>query len=147
MKVLFTFVLFAAAVRAHLPIPLHRLNTIPGPPLPPFSPQSPSPFSTFPWPFSPLTYPGILSEPATKCTALSASIAQKNSNVTVNFAEFVAAGTNISLTQDYNVSTCDRPSQVTGVDICRVAMSVATSDRSGMSISSEVEPEINMRRK
>ncbi len=43
----------------------------------------------------------------------------------------MSAGTNISLTQDFNLSTCGYYGQVVPVDICRLAMNVATSNRSG----------------
>ena len=65
-----------------------------------------------------------------KCEAFGASLQMEN--VTVNFANFVPAGTNLTFTQDYNLSTCGIPSQVVSVDLCRIAMYVATSDRSGM---------------
>lgn len=70
-----------------------------------------------------------VTDPLAACTALGQSLAIEN--VTVNFAEYVPAGTNLSLTQDYNLSTCTRPSQVVPVDLCRIAMYVATSNRSG----------------
>ncbi|KAJ9606302.1 tannase [Cladophialophora chaetospira] len=53
-------------------------------------------------------------------------------NATVWFSEFVAAGTNLSLPD--NNATCMQPSQVVGADICRVALYVATSNRSGISL-------------
>jgi feruloyl esterase len=65
-----------------------------------------------------------------KCEAFGASLHIEN--VTVNFANFVPAGTNLTFTQDYNLSTCGIPSQVVSVDLCRIAMYVATSTRSGM---------------
>jgi feruloyl esterase len=65
-----------------------------------------------------------------KCEAFGASLHIEN--VTVNFANFVPAGTNLTFTQDYNLSTCGIPSQVVSVDLCRIAMYVATSNKSGM---------------
>jgi feruloyl esterase len=56
----------------------------------------------------------------------------KIANATVWFSEFVAAGTNLTF-PDNNV-TCTRPSQVVSADICRVALYVATSSRSGISM-------------
>jgi feruloyl esterase len=64
-----------------------------------------------------------------KCEAFGASLYIEN--VTVSFANFVPAGTNLTFTQDYNLSTCGIPSQVVSVDLCRIAMYVATSNRSG----------------
>jgi feruloyl esterase len=54
------------------------------------------------------------------------------SNTIVYFSQFVAAGTNLSL-PDNNV-TCAQPSQVVPADICRIALYVATSNRSGISM-------------
>jgi feruloyl esterase len=56
----------------------------------------------------------------------------KIANATVWFSEFVAAGTNLTF-PDNNI-TCTRPSQVVSADICRVALYVATSSRSGISM-------------
>ncbi|OOF91913.1 hypothetical protein ASPCADRAFT_176503 [Aspergillus carbonarius ITEM 5010] len=46
------------------------------------------------------------------------------------FAEYVPTGAN--LTFPYNDASCNRPSQVVTVDICRLAFSVETSNRSGI---------------
>ncbi|KAE8346237.1 hypothetical protein BDV24DRAFT_147468 [Aspergillus arachidicola] len=46
------------------------------------------------------------------------------------FTEYVPAGTNLSL--PYNDATCARPNQVVTVDLCRVALYVETSNRSGV---------------
>ncbi|PYI04429.1 tannase and feruloyl esterase [Aspergillus sclerotiicarbonarius CBS 121057] len=48
------------------------------------------------------------------------------------FAEYVPAGTNLSFT--YNDPSCDRPNQVLSVDICRLALSVGTSNQSGITM-------------
>jgi feruloyl esterase len=71
----------------------------------------------------------ILPNPAASCQKLGASLAIDN--VTVNFVEYLPAGTNITLTQAYNLSSCGYTSQVISNDLCRVAMYVATSYRSG----------------
>ncbi|OBT76824.1 hypothetical protein VF21_04486 [Pseudogymnoascus sp. 05NY08] len=71
----------------------------------------------------------IISDPAIACQKLGASLSIKN--VKVNFAEYLPAGTNITLTQAYNLSSCGYTSQVVSNDLCRVAMHVATSYRSG----------------
>jgi feruloyl esterase len=52
-------------------------------------------------------------------------------NATIYFSEFVAAGTNLTL--DNNV-TCTNPSQVVPVDVCRIALYVSTSNRSGINM-------------
>ncbi|KAE8370201.1 tannase and feruloyl esterase-domain-containing protein [Aspergillus caelatus] len=46
------------------------------------------------------------------------------------FIEYVPAGTNLSL--PYNDATCARPYQIVPVDVCRVALYVETSIRSGV---------------
>jgi feruloyl esterase len=65
-----------------------------------------------------------------KCTSIASDL--RIENATVYFSEFVAAGTNLSL-PDNNV-TCTTPYQVVPKDICRVALHVATSNRSGISM-------------
>ncbi|KAH9204788.1 hypothetical protein DL95DRAFT_494557 [Leptodontidium sp. 2 PMI_412] len=64
------------------------------------------------------------------CSQLRSSLAIEN--VTVNFANFVPAGTNLSSTQDFNLSSCGYRSAVVTSDMCRVAMYVAASYRSGI---------------
>ncbi|KAL4877584.1 Tannase/feruloyl esterase [Aspergillus karnatakaensis] len=49
-------------------------------------------------------------------------------NVTVHFSTYIPANTDLSLPD--NPPSCTRPSQLVVSDICRVAMTVATSDRS-----------------
>lgn len=71
----------------------------------------------------------IISDPATACQKLGASLSVEN--VKVNFAEYLPAGTNITLTQAYNLSSCGYTNQVVSNDLCRVAMYVSTSYRSG----------------
>ena len=71
----------------------------------------------------------LVASPAAACKKLGASLAIQN--VTVNFVEYLPAGSNINLTQAYNLSTCGYTSQVITHDLCRVAMYVATSYRSG----------------
>ncbi|KAK5113180.1 putative feruloyl esterase B-2 [Meristemomyces frigidus] len=58
----------------------------------------------------------------------------QSEGVTVNFAHYVAAGTNLTLEQDDNLASCDRPSQVVSVDLCRVAMLVKTSNISNITL-------------
>ena len=72
----------------------------------------------------------VIHNPAKACQQLGGSVSIPD--VTVNFAEYLPAGTNITLTQAYNLSSCGYISQVVSNDICRVAMYVATSHRSGV---------------
>jgi feruloyl esterase len=51
-------------------------------------------------------------------------------NVTVYFSEFVASGTNLSLPD--NNATCTTPFMDVPVDLCRIALYVSTSERSGI---------------
>lgn len=74
----------------------------------------------------------IFSDPEVACSQLGSSLAIEN--VTVNFANFVPAGTNLSFTQDFNLSSCGYPSAVVTSDMCRVAMYVTTSYRSGITL-------------
>lgn len=53
-------------------------------------------------------------------------------NATVYFSQFVSAGTNLSI-PDRN-ATCGQPYQVVPADICRIALYVATSNRSGVNM-------------
>ncbi|SMR64576.1 unnamed protein product [Zymoseptoria tritici ST99CH_3D1] len=68
------------------------------------------------------------SNPSINCSDLSSSFVREN--VTIHFADFVAAGTNITLDQTGLLAECERPSQVAPVDLCRIAMNVTTSPRS-----------------
>lgn len=71
----------------------------------------------------------VVTNPEAACQALGASL--KIDSVTVNFAQYLPAGSNITLTQAYNLSNCGYTSQVVSSDMCRLAMYVATSYRSG----------------
>lgn len=51
-------------------------------------------------------------------------------NSTRQVLEYVSAGTN--LTFPYNDPTCNRPNQLVATDICRVALSIPTSNRSSV---------------
>src|SRR3954468_15553224 len=62
------------------------------------------------------------------CSPLVKSIAIED--VTVNFANFVPSGTNITFPNAD--PTCTRPSQVVFADLCRVNMNVRTSNTSGI---------------
>ncbi len=73
-----------------------------------------------------------VSHPRQACSEFADSF--KYDNVKIEFTRFYEAGTNISLEQTGVLATCDRPSQVTPVDICRVAMFVKTSDISNITL-------------
>lgn len=74
----------------------------------------------------------LVSYPTSACSSIAKSF--HSTGVNVNFAEYITAGTNLTLEQGYNLSTCGRPFQVVPVDLCRIAMHVATSDRSGITL-------------
>jgi feruloyl esterase len=74
----------------------------------------------------------IFSDPTSACSQLGASIAIEN--VTVNFANFAPAGTNLSFTQDFGLANCGYPNALVTSDMCRVAMYVATTYRSGITL-------------
>ncbi|KAF1914111.1 feruloyl esterase B precursor [Ampelomyces quisqualis] len=63
-----------------------------------------------------------------KCSAIASKLAVENG--TVHFSEFVAAGTNLSV-PDTDPS-CTQSAIVVPADVCRIALSVATSNRSGL---------------
>lgn len=75
---------------------------------------------------------GILSDPTGACSSLGASLSLPN--VTVNFAQFHPSGDNITLSQDYDLASCGYQYVVTRTDLCRVAMYVSTSNRSGITL-------------
>lgn len=52
------------------------------------------------------------------------------SNSTRQVLDYVPAGTNVSL--PYNDPTCELPSQAVSIDLCRIALSIPTSDRSSI---------------
>jgi feruloyl esterase len=64
------------------------------------------------------------------CSGIASKLAIEHG--TVHFSEFVAAGTNLSLPD--NDPSCAVTSIVVPADICRVALSVATSNRSGLNM-------------
>lgn len=65
-----------------------------------------------------------------QCAAIASKLAVQNG--VVHFSQFVAAGTNLSLAE--NNATCGQSSIVVTADICRIALSVSTSDRSGLNM-------------
>ncbi|OBU00042.1 Tannase and feruloyl esterase [Pseudogymnoascus verrucosus] len=75
---------------------------------------------------------GLTAAFSSACMSLATSL--KLPNVIVNFAHFVPAGTVLQFQQDENLVTCNRPNQTIASDICRVAMYVSTSSRSGITL-------------
>ena len=65
-----------------------------------------------------------------KCLSLVPETFAPNSSRTV--LEYVSAGTNLTFPD--NDPTCNRSSQVVSVDLCRVGLSVPTSNRSSVSL-------------
>lgn len=74
----------------------------------------------------------IVSNPSSACEAIASSFTSPH--VTVNFAQYVTAGTNLSLPFEGAVATCGEPYQVVPVDLCRVAMLVKTSNISQITL-------------
>jgi feruloyl esterase len=75
----------------------------------------------------------IVPNPEAACSSI-ASI-YSNPNVTINFSQYLSAGTNITLDQSTpELQSCTRPSQVIPADLCRVAMYVSTSNQSGITL-------------
>ncbi|CAG8973336.1 hypothetical protein HYALB_00000099 [Hymenoscyphus albidus] len=66
------------------------------------------------------------------CTEIGKNLAIEN--VTVNIAEYLPAGSNITLSQDYNLPTCGYKFVVNPVDMCRLAMRVETSNQSEITL-------------
>ncbi|KAK5692005.1 Feruloyl esterase [Elasticomyces elasticus] len=67
------------------------------------------------------------------CSSIAASFDYPD--VTINFAQAIPAGTNISLDQSTpELASCTRPSQVAPVDLCRIAMFVKTTEISNITL-------------
>lgn len=64
------------------------------------------------------------------CASLASRL--KVENGAVYFSEFVAAGTNLSLSD--NNATCTQPYILVPADICRVSLYVSTTDHSGFNM-------------
>lgn len=67
-----------------------------------------------------------------KCSSFASEIHVDHTQV--HFSEYVPAGTTLFFPD--NDPTCMRPNQTVSVDLCRVAMYVATSNRSGITMES-----------
>ncbi|KAF1851312.1 feruloyl esteras-like protein B [Cucurbitaria berberidis CBS 394.84] len=67
---------------------------------------------------------------SSKCAAVASKLAVESS--VVHFSEFVAAGTNLSLAE--NDPSCTQTFIAVTADICRIALSVSTSNRSGFNM-------------
>jgi feruloyl esterase len=65
-----------------------------------------------------------------KCAAIASQLSIEHG--VVHFSEFVAAGTNLSLSE--NDPTCTQTFIPVTADICRIALSVSTSERSGFNM-------------
>lgn len=74
----------------------------------------------------------IVSNPQERCSSIAKSF--NYPDVTVNFASYLTAGTNLSLEQTPVLATCDRPYQSIPVDLCRIAMFVMTSEISNITL-------------
>jgi feruloyl esterase len=62
------------------------------------------------------------------CLAFKPESYIKNSTRTI--LEYIPAGTNLMF--PWSDTTCGRPSQVVGADLCRIALSIPTSNRSSV---------------
>ncbi|THV02279.1 tannase and feruloyl esterase [Dendrothele bispora CBS 962.96] len=86
------------------------------------------------WLLLPALLLGIKTTPAhafdfdSQCSSISSQLNVPNS--TVFFSQLVPANTNLTFPD--NDPSCGRPSQLVLTDICRIAMFIATSDRSGI---------------
>nr|POE90035.1 putative feruloyl esterase b-2 [Quercus suber] len=76
----------------------------------------------------------VYSDPTAACEALGRSFASRTHNVTVTIAQYLSAGTNLTLDQTGAVVTCAEPFQLVPVDLCRIAMHVQTSPRSEITL-------------
>ena len=65
-----------------------------------------------------------------KCATIASKLAVENG--VVHFSQFVAAGTNLSLAE--NDPTCGQTPILVTADICRIALSVSTSNHSGFNM-------------
>lgn len=73
------------------------------------------------------------SDPKAACEALGSSFSSPH--VTVNLAQFVPAGTNLTLPQQgTGAASCGNTAQLVSVDLCRIAANVATSNRSEITL-------------
>lgn len=75
----------------------------------------------------------------TQCADFATTLRSTLDNATIWFTEAVAAGTNLTL-PDYD-PTCGVGYQVVGVDLCRVAMFVPTSETSNISMEVWLPPQ------
>lgn len=71
-----------------------------------------------------------LTDASTTCANLASSL--KLPQTTIFTSTYLAANTNITLPSDASTATCAYGSILTPVDLCRVSMNVATSNRSGI---------------
>lgn len=76
---------------------------------------------------------GAAHHPEAACESLLESF-HSTEDVTVNFAQYVPAGTNLTINQDEDLETCSGRSQAVPRDLCRVAMFVRTSPISNITM-------------
>lgn len=75
----------------------------------------------------------VISDSQAACERLGSTF--DSPHVTVNVAQFVAAGTNLSLPeQGTGAASCGNTAQLVYVDLCRIAANVATSNRSEITL-------------
>jgi len=67
---------------------------------------------------------------SSECAATASKLSVEHG--VVHFSEFIAAGTNLSLAE--NDPSCTQSSIPVTADICRIALSVSTSERSGFNM-------------
>jgi feruloyl esterase len=95
--------------------------------------QSLSPWLPFLSACTSLAYPNqnadlTIDDFQTRCATIAPELSIENT--TVYFSEFIASGTNLSLPE--NNATCGQSFQFVSVDLCRISLYVATSNRSGI---------------
>ncbi|KAK5164210.1 tannase [Saxophila tyrrhenica] len=74
----------------------------------------------------------LVLHPQKACSSIASSFSHPD--VTVNFASYITAGTNVSIDQSGDLSTCMHPAGAVPVDLCRVAMFVKTSGISNITL-------------
>ncbi|KAL1586083.1 hypothetical protein WHR41_04881 [Cladosporium halotolerans] len=74
----------------------------------------------------------IVSDPQSACEGLRSSFSAPH--VTVNLAQYVKAGTNVSLPTSNGTEQCGNTNPTVSVDLCRIAANVATSNRSEITL-------------
>lgn len=73
-----------------------------------------------------------VSNASSVCSSLATKIS--NPNVTINFIDYVPAGTNLTFDNSGNLSSCAQTNLVASNDLCRIAMKVETSNISEITL-------------